>query len=131
MLKISRGMETADILSAFGDSLIEAFPMNVTTSKKTKKVNLQSFRKAEFLENARIEVTVDGVRGTRANLLQVWCFAAGVDIHTHGLTRGGEVSPLIEAVAEYLRDFYPQYVWDAAKPQRKCVERVSLDALFA
>lgn len=130
MLKISKGMEVDDIILAFGDSLIQAFPNNVTCHKVTKKVNLQSFRKAAFLEDVKIAVTTDGVKVTQANLLQVWCYATGTDIRTHGLTRSGEISPLVQAIAEYLADFFPQFVWE--KPQRKSsVERVSLDALFA
>lgn len=130
MLMISRGMEIDSVLVAFGDSLIKAFPMNVTKSK-TGKVNLQCFRKACFLEDTKIAVSVDGVKITQANLLQVWCYVTRTDICTHGLTRSAEISPLIEAVAEYLADIYPQFVWETVKPQRKTVERVSLDALFA
>lgn len=131
MLKISKGMEVDDIILAFGDSLISAFPNNVTCHKVTKKVNLQSFRKACFLEDAKIAVSVDGVKVTQANLLQVWCFATGTDITTSCLTRSDKISPLLVAIADYLSACYPDFKWESDKPQSKSVERVSLDALFA
>jgi hypothetical protein len=128
-MQISKGMDNVSVVDIFVDSLIREFPSNVSLTP-TGKVNLQCFRKACFLEKHKAQVSV-GEKTIHANLLQVWAYVNGLDIKREGLTRSSDISPLCEAIAEYLAPIFPQFKWEAEKVSSKREERVSLDELFA
>lgn len=128
-MQIFKGMDNASVVDMFVDSLIREFPSSVSLTP-TGKVNLQCFRKACFLEKHRVEVSVGG-KSIHANLLQVWCYVNSVDIKREGLTRSADISPLCEAIAEYLAPIFPQFKWESDKPTAKREVRSSLDELFA
>lgn len=125
-MELNRSVSVESVVSYFGDSLFEAFPNNYTLTK-TKKVNLQGFRKEVFHSKATMPFEL-GEKKFKATLLQVYCWLSGVDITQSGVTRGKEINPLLEAIASYLESFYPQFKWESTEPK---ASRVSLDSLLS